>query len=413
MTDISARHQALIDKLKQLEVISKPEVEAAFRAVERHKFLPDVALYQVYSDEAIPTKFQDNVAISSSSQPAVMAVMLEQLGLEPGHRVLEIGAGTGYNAALMAHIVGEQGQVISIDIDEDIVKNARQHLSAVGCNNVQVICGDGWFGYLEAAPYDRVILAVAAWDIAPAWYEQLIPGGQLLLPLVLRTGLQRLVAFEQVNDYLASVSVKEGGFMPLRGAFAQPEIRLQLGPQPGLWLYLDVEAQHSVDETAIYKLLSGSFKDWQVGIQVTRREMWSFVLWLAMHESGFSNLFAEGELASCRLVPYLYGIEDKFCSTFGLLKENSLCMLMAPPYEFLPPEPPSLSEPFELFVRSYGQEDRLVLNLQKQVMAWDSAGRPANEDLVIRAYPLEAEYIAPIHATTLQKQWTQLVLDWQ
>jgi protein-L-isoaspartate(D-aspartate) O-methyltransferase len=106
---VSTLHQALVDRLKCAGYIHTPAVEAAFRAVPRHLFLPAVAPDTVYTDEAIPTKRLDGKAVSSSSQPAIMAIMLEQLDLHPGHRVLEIGAGTGYNAALMAHIVGDSG----------------------------------------------------------------------------------------------------------------------------------------------------------------------------------------------------------------------------------------------------------------------------------------------------------------
>src|SRR5689334_7832237 len=96
---------SLVEYLKQGGHLPSPSVEAAFRAVPRHLFLPDLELEKVYQDEAIPTKLQDEIPISSSSQPTIMAIMLEQLRLKPGQRVLEIGAGTGYNAALIAHIV--------------------------------------------------------------------------------------------------------------------------------------------------------------------------------------------------------------------------------------------------------------------------------------------------------------------
>ncbi len=119
----------------------------------------------------------------------------------------------------MAQIVGATGQVITIDIDEDIVEGAREHLAAAGYDRVRVIYGDGGLGYADAAPYDRIILTVGANDILPAWREQLKPEGRLLLPLGLRD-LQVSVAFEQAEDHLASVSVTVCGFMRLRGAFA-------------------------------------------------------------------------------------------------------------------------------------------------------------------------------------------------
>ncbi|MCC5622960.1 methyltransferase domain-containing protein [Nostoc sp. CHAB 5715] len=223
MSNISALHQSLVERLKQQGLIRTPRVETAFRAVPRHLFLPDVPLKKVYKDEAIVTKRLDGQAVSSSSQPAVMAIMLEQLDLQPGDRVLEIGAGTGYNAALMAHIVGETGQVIAIDIDEDIVEDARQHLAKAGFEQVKVVCTDGGFGYPSAAPYDRIILTVAAWDIAIAWQEQLKPQGRLVLPLTLKDNVQITVAFESADSYLVSISTSNCGFMKLRGAFAEPQ----------------------------------------------------------------------------------------------------------------------------------------------------------------------------------------------
>ena len=125
-------HQALVEQLIKNGCITTAAVEAAFRAVPRHLFLPSMPPEHVYQDQAIPTKYAESIALSASSQPTIMATMLEQLALTPGHRVLEIGAGTGYNAALIAHIVGDTGQAITMDVDEDIVTKARDHLAAAG-----------------------------------------------------------------------------------------------------------------------------------------------------------------------------------------------------------------------------------------------------------------------------------------
>src|SRR4051812_2082062 len=119
--DPFALRQALVDKLRADQSIRSRPVEAAFRAVPRHLFVPETPLEDVYRDMVIPTKKESGQWISSSSQPTIMAIMLEQLQLKPGQRVLEIGAGTGYNAALIAHIVGSKGYVTTIDLDEDIV----------------------------------------------------------------------------------------------------------------------------------------------------------------------------------------------------------------------------------------------------------------------------------------------------
>src|SRR6516164_1402300 len=133
-------------------------VADALWTVPRHLFLPDLPPEVAYRDDAIVTKRDaDGLAISSSSQPGIMAIMLDQLDLAPGHRVLEIGAGTGYNAALISHVVGPSGQVTSVDIDPELVGQAREHLVGAGFGDVAVVCADGAGGYPERAPYDRVI----------------------------------------------------------------------------------------------------------------------------------------------------------------------------------------------------------------------------------------------------------------
>src|SRR5262249_11059318 len=137
------RRQQLVDLLKQGGCLADSAVEDAFRAVPRHLFLPGVPLEKVYADEAIPTKYHDGLPISSSSQPAVMATMLEQLEVHAGHHILEIGAGTGYNAALLATLAGEGGRVVTIDIDDDVVSAAQDHLRLAGFPHVRVIAGDG------------------------------------------------------------------------------------------------------------------------------------------------------------------------------------------------------------------------------------------------------------------------------
>ena len=405
-----ALHQALIDQLKQIDCLHTPSVEAAFRAVPRHLFLPDVPLDQVYSNESIPTKQRQGLPISSSSQPAIMAIMLEQLGLEPGHRVLEIGAGTGYNAALMAHIVGDTGHVVTIDIDEDLVTGAREHLAAAGLRNVTIVCGDGGVGYPSAAPYDRIILTVGAWDVAPAWHAQLHPRGRLVLPLSLK-GPQRSVAFEQANGYLTSVSVADCLFIRLRGAFAGPESVVRLGPVADLYLvYAD---DRSIDAEAIYQALTQPGRDRGPAVCVTPREMVEGLnLWRALREPDLCTLVAQGEAAARGLAPYLSSILGKFCAAVGILAGSSMCMLMRPPDHAPPPERSDDAASFELFLRSFGPDETLADRLIQHLIAWDAADRPSTAGLRIRAYPQETDYTPSAHEYVVAKQWTQLVLDW-
>ncbi|HEX9988220.1 MAG TPA: methyltransferase, FxLD system [Chloroflexia bacterium] len=413
LKDPSELNNRLIDKLKSDGAISTACVEAAFRAVPRHLFLPGVASEEVYQDTAIAIKHEDGMAISSSSQPSLMAAMLEQLELEAGHRVLEIGAASGYNAALMAHIVGEGGHVVTIDIDEDLVQGAREHLAAVGFTNVEAICADGGFGYEEAAPYDRIILTVGAWDIAPAWWGQLRDGGRLVIPLAIK-GPQKAIAFQKAGDCLESLSVKDCGFIRLRGAFAGPERTIEIGPEPGLRIVL--EGEQIIDREAIYKLLAGPGRDLGTGICATPAETWSGLnLWLALRGNGYCDLLAEGEWVDRGIVPHLYGVpgKRKYIGTFGLLAGDSACFLMRPPHEIPSEEEYYGVPPFELFLRSFGPDDGPLNFLRDQIAAWDGAGRPSTKDIHIRAYPSDCSHTPDENEVVISKQHTQLAISWQ
>lgn len=221
----SERHRrSLTADLRGKGALSDRRVEQAFRAVAREHFLPetlaDGGLGAVYRDEAILTKRSaQGMPLSSSSQPAIMARMLELLDVQPGDRVLEIGAGTGYNAALLAHLVGPTGRVVSIDIDPDLVRKARRALREAGAR-AKIVAGDGREGYGAGAPFDRIIVTASAGEIPPPWLEQLREAGRLVLPLRLdpeRGAIQVIPALERRDGSLRSVDLTWGGFMPLHG----------------------------------------------------------------------------------------------------------------------------------------------------------------------------------------------------
>jgi len=403
-----AAHHALVQRLKDRALLTDPRVEAAFRAVPRHLFLPDVPLETVYADEAIATKTRDGLAISSSSQPAVMAIMLEQLGLQPGDHVLEIGAGTGYNAALMAHLVGPTGRVVTVDLDQDIVEKARAHLAVAGCTEVKVVCGDGAMGYPEAAPYDRIILTVSAWDIVAAWAEQLQPGGRLVLPLALNGTVQKLVAFERRDDHLVSVSVQDGAFMPLRGIGAGPQVHLPLGG--GRDLLLGVGAPRPVDTDAVYRLLTGPFEDLATQLRATAGELWGGVsLWLALHAPTMCSLVATGDAATRAAVPSPLSTSPGYRVSIGLLEETNLCLLARVPDD----GSPSAEAPFGLAVRNFGAGRDPAQRLVDLLHNWDEASRPSTRGLRITAYAKEPPPTAAPSALIIHKARTHLMLDWE
>jgi protein-L-isoaspartate(D-aspartate) O-methyltransferase len=213
-------------------IVSKP-VREAFLAVPREAFLPAFAaaegLEAVYRDVAVPTKHApDGMPTSSSSQPAIMALMLERLDLRPGQRVLEIGAGTGYNAALLRELVGPGGQVVSVELDDDVARGARHGLREAG-RKARVVVGDGHEGWEPRAPYDRIVVTASSATLPIAWRDQLTKAGLLEVPLRLsNAGPHAIVTFRRAGSRLVSFSTLCGGFMPLRGIAVKPEERTSL-----------------------------------------------------------------------------------------------------------------------------------------------------------------------------------------
>jgi protein-L-isoaspartate(D-aspartate) O-methyltransferase len=219
----------LISYLKEKEAFRTEPVEEAFANLPRENFLPaEVPLERVYSNDAIPVKFNEQgLATSSSSQPILMVDMLEVLDLQPGLRVLEIGAGVGYNAALLAQIVGETGAVTTVDLDAEMAEIARNNLQRLGepYSNVKVVAQDGFLGYAENAPYDRIIVTVQQWELSPHWVEQLRIGGLLEVPLSLSArfwGGYIPVFRKDADGLLRTVAYSAGGFMPMRGSISHP-----------------------------------------------------------------------------------------------------------------------------------------------------------------------------------------------
>ena len=220
----------LVETLLADGSIKSPHVEAAFRSVLRHHFLPGTPLEEVYSARAVVTRRgPDGAPTSSSSDPRIMARMLEQLDVRPGHRVLEIGAATGYNAALLSHLSGDAGAVTTVDIDPILTATAVENLRRAGIHGVEVVTGDGWAGVPSNAPFDRIEATVGVSDLSPSWIDQLRAGGVLEVPLWLRAGLQASVAFQNTDDGLRSRSMEPCGFMRLQGLGAGPESYTHLG----------------------------------------------------------------------------------------------------------------------------------------------------------------------------------------
>ncbi|MFE1032488.1 methyltransferase, FxLD system [Streptomyces sp. NPDC058807] len=211
----------LVDAIVKEDTIGVRDarVDTAMRTVPRHTFLPDVPLEEAYANKSVTIKENpdvDALPLSCASQPDVVHFMLVQLAVCEGDNVFEIGAGTGYNAALLKYLTGPSGHVTTCDIDPDVTAYARRMLDANGYGDVRVVTRDGALGAPESSPYDRVIAAVGMWDLPGTWWDQLAVGGRLVVPLRWR-GLSRSVAFRREDTRMRSDSVKMCGFLPVIG----------------------------------------------------------------------------------------------------------------------------------------------------------------------------------------------------
>jgi protein-L-isoaspartate(D-aspartate) O-methyltransferase len=368
--------------------IGSERVAAALHAVPRHLFLPEQRPEAAYRDDAIVTKRDDaGQPISSSSQPAIMAIMLDQLDLAPGHRVLEIGAGTGYNAALISHIVGPSGQVTSIDIDPELVATAREHLARAGFGQVTVVCADGAGGDPEHAPYDRIIATVGVSDLAPAWLAQAAPQSRIVVPLDVR-GIQVSVAFERaaqdaVGGPWTSRSLAPCGFMRMRGSLAGPERVVVLAP--GLSLLLP-DGTPEVNGEALAALLTGPPTPHPTGVRAGSAQVtWGLGLWLAAREPRSCRLHEErppgrsGAPGSRLTRAPLRG--PGWRSTVGLLDGDSLAIVTSATAA-------DRSGLLTLAAAGFGPRAAdLAADLAAHVEAWGEAGRPGIAGLHIDAYP--------------------------
>ena len=268
---------AMVTHLNRIGAIRSAAVRAAFLAVPRHLFTPGEPLHRAYANDIVVTRTDSaGNPTSSVSAPGMQAVMLEQAQIRPGMRVLEIGSG-GYNAALLAELAGRDGQVVTADIDPQVTARARDCLARARYPQVTVVLADGEYGVPGHAPYDRIIVTAGAWDIPPAWPDQLAPGGRLVVPLRIR-GLTRSVAFEPRDGHLASLSHLWCAFVPVQGAGARAEQRLLLD-RSGVAVRTDDDVPG--DAAVLGRALAGPAAAEWTGVRSRAGGLDSLFLWLA------------------------------------------------------------------------------------------------------------------------------------
>lgn len=285
-----ALRAAMAEELRQMGALRSDPVERAFRVVPRHLFSPEAPLMEAYgvNRSVVVKRDDDGMALSTVSAPSMQANMLEQTEVQPGMRVLEIGSG-GVNAAMLAELVGAEGHVTTVDIDADVTERARRGLSESGYDQVRVVCADAEHGVADQAPYDRILVTVGVWDIPPAWLDQLVEGGRLIVPLRLQ-GVMRSIALERADDRLTSRSVHPCGFVPMQGAGAREEHVALLDADVGLRF----DEQRRLNIAGLSEALTTPPEERWSGITIGSREMIDdLTLWLTTTLPGCGTLTAK------------------------------------------------------------------------------------------------------------------------
>jgi protein-L-isoaspartate(D-aspartate) O-methyltransferase len=200
----------MVDEQLRSRDIADPAVLRAMGKVPRHAFVPEGLRGEAYGDRPLPIGLGQTI-----SQPYIVAYMTQALFLRPGLRVLEVGTGSGYQAAVLAEVVGPAGEVFTVEILEDLARRASETLLALGCGNVHVKAGDGFDGWPGHAPYDGILLAAAPDDVPPPLLAQLAPGGVLVAPL--GEGVQDLVRVTRTPDGFRREVLLGVRFVPMTG----------------------------------------------------------------------------------------------------------------------------------------------------------------------------------------------------
>ncbi len=191
------------------EVLSDAVLEA-LRKVPRHRFVPAAQLEWAYENRPLPIGYGQTI-----SQPYIVAIMTDLLKLRPDHRVLEIGTGSGYQAAVLSEIVA---QVYTIEIVEGLADGARERIQNLGYERIHTRTGDGYFGWKSEAPFDAIVVTAAASHVPPPLVQQLKPGGRMIIPVGSRFMVQQLLLVQKDLDGLVTTrQILPVRFVPLTG----------------------------------------------------------------------------------------------------------------------------------------------------------------------------------------------------
>ncbi len=208
--DCANERKSLIESLVSRKYLNRKEVIDAMLKVPRHEFIPENLKEESYRDTPLSIGFGQTI-----SAPHMVAIMTENLDVEDGQKILEVGAGSGYQAAVLAELVHE-GRIITVERIKELADFARENLEKLEYGNVEVVHWEGTQGYLEGAPYDRIIVTAAAPKIPGALIEQLGENGLMLIPVGDRM-MQDLVSVRKKDNRVVKKEVCGCVFVPLIG----------------------------------------------------------------------------------------------------------------------------------------------------------------------------------------------------
>ncbi|MFF3525224.1 methyltransferase, FxLD system [Streptomyces sp. F41] len=397
---------ALVDEIKSDGRVRTPAVENALRSVPRHLFVPDATLEAAYANNVVDIKLDtDGTSISCASQPGIVALMLDQLDAQPGERILELGAGSGYNAALIGHLVGPGGHVTTIDVDDDLVEGARRHLAAAGVTNVESITRDGALGHPDGAPYDRIIATVGAHGIPHAWLDQLAPTGRLVTPQRLVGTVSRSIVYERHGDRWVSRGSEMNTFMPLRRGIAD-DSRRNIPLSADGTVRLQAPADLPLDADALSGVLDQP-----------RTEEWTGMTVRAMESPEWMELFVSCSVPG-GLVRMLFPqeakgtllTEDPYPSSTAAVDKGAVAYLARRLTDRTTPEGGKLWE-FGVIGHGPGSED-LVAKVAGAIRTWDIEYR--DQEAAFELLPLDAAPVAPQRGRfVLDTPLNRVVVHWR
>ncbi|OHV63460.1 methyltransferase, FxLD system [Pseudofrankia sp. BMG5.36] len=387
---------AMVERLRELGAVRGEEVARAFATVPRHLFAPGASLEAAYAPENTVLVRRDAAGslVSTVSAPHIQAMMLGQAQVRPGMRVLEVGSG-GYDAALLAELVGPSGAVTTVDIDPEVVDRARACLAAAGYDRVSVVLADADAGVPERAPFDLVLVTTGMWDIPPAFTDQLAPRGRLVVPLRLR-GLTRSVVFEADGGRLVSRGYELCSFVPVRGAGAHLDQVIRLDGDDAA---IRFEDPPDADPALVRQAVSWPRVEVWSGTRIGEGGQFEgLLLWLATGLDNFGLLMARPAAVERGVVGHAWPL-----GVPTIVGKGSFAYLA------LSPKSPG-QESREFGVYAHGPDaDALAERMAARIRTWDGGSRTAR----IEAFPAGTpDFVLPAGAVVLDRRHRRLALSW-